>query len=287
MQCVRLWRATQTQQASQVQRAHSALVQLSPALPASSQPIPTKTDSEKLKPRDSTGDLADHLLLRWWWKVSQFSTPRWQQIKKHCTKEKQRTFSAIRQMCVITAITRAACVQALQVNRVICELLPVAIHISVRWEHKIILEEQNYPQMMTSCRSSRSCTALPLRVSIQEFLSSYFAPCLMHTHDGLTVMWEELFSLAQSPDLLLWHPTCSRVSLVLFSFGSPSPPCSLLHCIQLREGKRVEEEEKGLVLAPMPPSQSKESKDCVLSSCCNMCCGVDAAEVPGKQEKQQ
>lgn len=106
-------------------------------------------------------------------------------------------------MCVITAITRAACVQALQVNRVICELLPVAIHISVRWEHKIILEEQNYPQMMTSCQSSRSCTALPLRVSIQEFLSSYFAPCLMHTHDGLTVMWKELFSLAQSPDLLL------------------------------------------------------------------------------------
>lgn len=48
-----------------------------------------------------------------------------------------------------------------------------------------------------------------------------------------------------------------------------------------------EEEEKGLVLVPVPPSQSKESKDSVLSSCCNMCCGVDAAEVPGKQEKQQ
>lgn len=106
-------------------------------------------------------------------------------------------------MCVITAITRADCVQALQVNRIICELLPVAIHISVRWEHKIILEEQNYPQMMTSCWSSRSCTALPLCVSIQKLLSSYFAPCLMHTHDRLIVMWKELLFLAQSPDLLL------------------------------------------------------------------------------------
>lgn len=124
-------------------------------------------------------------------------------------------------MCVITAITRGDCVKALQVNRFLHQLLPVSVHISVKWEHKIILEKKIIPKWWQG--HSHHIAAQPF-LTVWAFRNSYFTSYLMHMHDRFIVMWKEL---------LFWQSllTCSYDILHALQLPFFFPPSGHPHLV--------------------------------------------------------
>lgn len=92
---------TKTQQASQTKGTFCS----APYMPYTN-PCPQKLTQEKNEATWQCECLCWPSLVILFMKAIYNSTPRWQQIKKHHIREKQRTLSRIRQMRVITAVTR-------------------------------------------------------------------------------------------------------------------------------------------------------------------------------------
>lgn len=124
---VRIQEPTKTQETCQTWRAHSAHLQPLQALP---NPIPWKPTREKNEAMQQHGcPCCPSLVISFMKAIYNSTHPDDSKSRKKRTREKQRTSSGMRQRCVIIAVTRRDCVYVLQVNRLLCELLPANIYI--------------------------------------------------------------------------------------------------------------------------------------------------------------